>query len=221
MKHRKKRRSRRIGRILICFAFIVIAFSTGAFAVEKKIIGPNMEEVAGIKATAVVSRAINKALSEEFSNKQLQEGLFTEKRNDDGSLEMVQANSIQINLMMSKLSMNLQDEFACMKGAKLPVSMGALLGSKVLSQSKPDVTLSIAPLSVSSMDFKTEFETQGINQTKYKIYVVIACRVKVLAPFSSRIINTTNTVLIAETVILGKVPTNYVEVPKEDILDVT
>ena len=221
MKRRKKHRGRRIGKILICLAFIMAALSVGMAAAEKKIIGPNMEEVAGLKATAVVSRAINNALSEEFSDAGLQEGLFSEKRNDDGSLEMVQANSIQINLLMSKLSMNLQDEFAGMEEAELSVSLGALLGSKVLSQSKPDVNLSIAPLSVSSMDFKTEFEDRGINQTKYKIYVVINCRVKVLAPFSSRIINTTNTVLIAETVILGKVPSSYVQVPKEEILDVT
>ena len=40
------------------------------------------------------------------------------------------------------------------------------MGSKFLSQTGPYVNLSIVPMSVSSMDFKTEFESQGINQTK-------------------------------------------------------
>ena len=81
--------------------------------------------------------------------------------------------------------------------------------------------IAIRPMSVSSMDFRTEFETQGINQTKYKIYIELGCRIKVLAPFSSRTICTSSTILIAEAVILGDVPDSYVEVPKEDILDVT
>ena len=50
---------------------------------------------------------------------------------------------------------------------------------------------------------------------------MLECRVKVLAPFSSRSFNTSTDVLIAETVILGEVPGSYVQVPKEDILDVT
>ena len=69
------------------------------------------------------------------------------------------------------------------------------------------------------MDFKTEFETQGINQTKYKIYIVLTCRIKMAAPFSTRVFKTNSTILIAEAVILGKVPDSYVVVPQDDILD--
>ena len=100
------------------------------------------------------------------------------------------------------------------------VPLGSLAGSKVLSQIGPNVDLAIIPMSISSMDFRTEFETGGINQTKYKIYIEMECRIKVLAPFSSKLINTGNTILVAEAVILGDVPNSYVEVPKEDILDV-
>ena len=42
-----------------------------------------------------------------------------------------------------------------------------------------------------------------------------------LAPFSTEIFKVKNTVLVAETVILGTVPDSYVQVPKESILDAT
>lgn len=122
---------------------------------------------------------------------------------------------------MSQLAMNIQDEFNSNGREKFNVSFGTLIGSRVLSQSGPDITITVEPLSVSSMDFKTEFETQGINQTKYKIYVILECRVKMLAPFSTEIFKIKNTVLVAETVILGSVPDSFVQVPEEDILDVT
>ena len=40
-----------------------------------------------------------------------------------------------------------------------------------------------------------------------------------LAPFTDSEITVTNTVLVAETVILGQVPDSYVVVPEESILD--
>ena len=136
-------------------------------------------------------------------------------------MDLVQANAIEINILMSQLSMNLQEAFQQMENDRYEVPVGSLLGSKIFSQTGPNVEIAIRPMSVSSMDFRTEFETQGINQTKYKIYIELGCRIKVLAPFSSRTFCTSSTILIAEAVILGDVPDSYVEVPKEDILDVT
>lgn len=187
----------------------------------KKEIEPNMEDVARIKAEILVSRTINKALAEQFQNGAMKESLFTIQSDSEGAMEMVQADSAAINIFMSQLSVSLQESFQGMKNEVLSVPLGTLLGSKFLSQTGPFVEIAIKPLSVSSMDFKTEFETKGINQTKYKIYIVLGCKVKIAAPFSSKTFNTRNTVLIAEAVILGKVPNSFVQVPKEDILDVT
>ena len=189
--------------------------------VMRDVIGPNMEETARIKATAIVSRTVNRALAEELEKRKKEGSLFTEQRNRKGELEMVQADSVKINLLMSQLAMNMQEEFSRSGREKFSVSFGTLIGSRVLSQSKPDMTITVVPLSVSSMDFRTEFETQGINQTKYKIYVILECRVKMLAPFSTEIFKVKNTILVAETVILGTVPGSYVQVPKESILDAT
>ena len=85
----------------------------------------------------------------------------------------------------------------------------------------PKVDVKVIPLSVSGIDFKTEFEAKGINQTKYKVYIILKSQVKVLAPLSAATFDMSSTVLIAEAVILGGVPKSYVQVPKEDILDVT
>ena len=51
-------------------------------------------------------------------------------------------------------------------GTDIEVPIGSLIGSKILSQSGPTVELTIIPVAVSKIDFITEFESQGINQTK-------------------------------------------------------
>ena len=168
---------------------------------------PNMEELAKIRAEVLVSRTVTRVLAEQY------------QKDDEGNMSMVQADSAKINLLMSQISARLQESFQNMKKEEFSVPAGALLGSRFLSQTGPQVGITVIPLSVSAMDFKTEFETQGINQTKYKIYIVLTCRIKMAAPFSTRVFKTNSTILIAEAVILGKVPDSYVVVPQDDILD--
>ena len=168
---------------------------------------PNMEELAKIRAEVLVSRTVTRVLTEQFQKDTYKDELFTVTKDDEG------------NMSMSQISARLQESFQNMKKEEFSVPAGALLGSRFLSQTGPQVGITVIPLSVSAMDFKTEFETQGINQTKYKIYIVLTCRIKMAAPFSTRVFKTNSTILIAEAVILGKVPDSYVVVPQDDILD--
>ena len=176
---------------------------------------PNMEELAKIRAEVLVSRTVTRVLTEQFQKDTYKDELFTVTKDDEGNMSMVQADSAKINLLMSQISARLQESFQNMKKEEFSVPAGALLGSRFLSQTGPQVGITVIPLSVSAM----EFETQGINQTKYKIYIVLTCRIKMAAPFSTRVFKTNSTILIAEAVILGKVPDSYVVVPQDDILD--
>ena len=215
-----RQRMRLKRRLLMLTTFLLMMCIT-AFLCMKAVIEPNIEDVSRMRAEVLVSRTVNRALTEQFQQEEIPEELFIISRDENGKTALVQANSIEINILMTRLVANLQEAFRNMEKEPLDVPVGAFLGSNLLSQTGPAVELYITPVSVLSTDFRTEFESQGINQTKYKIYIVLECRVKVLAPFSSRSFNTSTDVLIAETVILGEVPGSYVQVPKEDILDVT
>ena len=199
-RYRSYRRSV-FGKVLLVLAAGALICGIGILVFTKFFIEPNLERVAGMRAETVVSRTINKALAEHFSGADMQEQLFTVGKDESGAINMVQADSMEINRFMAELSVRLQEDFKRMEKESYSVPLGSLAGSKVLSQIGPNVDL-------------------GINQTKYKIYIELKCRIKVLAPFSSKLINTGNTILVAEAVILGDVPNSYVEVPKEDILDV-
>lgn len=201
---------------ILCALCSLMAFCAAKFFIE-----PNLEDVARIRAEAVVSRTINEALAEEFAETGSGSDLIIIKKDKSGGMDMVQADSIRINLLKTELSVSMQQKFREMEEERYEVPVGALLGSQVFSQMGPVVKIRIIPMTVSSMDFKSEFETQGINQTKYRIYIEHKCRVRVLAPFSSKMFELAGTIPVAETVILGEVPHSFVQVPKEDILDVT
>jgi sporulation protein YunB len=122
---------------------------------------------------------------------------------------------------MTDISKELQAQYAERKEDVYYVPLGVLLGNRILSQARPEIRLRIRLISVSNIDFKTEFESQGINQTKYKVHMELTSEVKVLAPFTEETFEVSTSVLIAEAIILGSVPGSYVNVPEEDILDVT
>ena len=221
MKRCRKQPKHHIRKIFMMSAAVCMLCCAFFFLIIKTAVEPNLGEVAGMRAEVLVSRTVNKALVEQFSEENCPIDLFNVQKSEDGVMELVQADSVQINILMSELSVRLQKAFREMEQEKYEVPLGTLLGSKIFSQTGPYINLLVVPLSVSSMDFRTEFEAQGINQTKYRLYILLKCRIKVLAPFSSEIFETENTIPVAEAVILGQVPNNYVQVPEEDILDVT
>lgn len=224
---RKPRKCMRYGKRSKMRRFVLIPVMTAAvlflaaFIYLQAVIDPNLEDLSRMRAEVLVTRTINRALSELFQEQTVEEDLFLLKKDENGKTELVQANSIAINILLTQLALNLQDAFRTMDEEPLQVPLGALMGSKMLSQTGPCADVVIKPVSVISTDFRTEFDSKAINQTKYKIYIVLKCRVKVMAPFSSRTFDTSSKILLAETVILGDVPDSFVQVPKDDILDVT
>lgn len=183
-------------------------------------ISHNLDSVAEMKARQIVSRTVSEAIREKLYKETNAQNLLLMETGSDGSIKMVQANTQAINRLLSGLSYELQQKYKSgVMEQNVSVPLGSLLGSRILSQLGPSIKLSIVPSAVSHMDFITEFETQGINQTKYKVYVVVSTEARVLAPFSTDRIEVENTVLIAEAIILGDVPSSFVNVPENEILD--
>lgn len=185
-------------------------------------ISPNLEAVSAIKTKAIVNRIVNETINEKFCDETTARSLLITETDEEGNIEMVQSNTAAINNLISELLVELQNRYKNGEaGTNIEVPVGSIIGSKILSQSGPSVELTIIPVAVSKIDFITEFETQGINQTKYKVYVVLNTEARVLAPFSMHHIEVESTILVAEAIILGKVPDSFVQVPQDDILDVT
>jgi len=184
-------------------------------------IAPNIDAVSRLKAKGIVNTLINETIQETFSALEYEEQLFSVEYGEDGRVQMVQANTVLINQAVSNLTVCLQKKYDDLTPQRVRIPLGSILGSLLLSQTERGMEISILPMSVSKCDYVTGFESQGINQTKYKIFVEIQSDVRILQPFSQKNFSVNSKMLVSEIVILGDVPENYVHVPKEDILDVT
>ncbi len=183
------------------------------------IIKPNIESIAEVKMKSVITQIINESIQEEFISEFDFNNLINIVKDNEGNIVYVEANAISMNRLASDLVNATQSRFNDMKPIVMNVSMGSMIGSTVLSQMGPNLTFKIKPIGMSKVSFDTVFESAGINQTKYKVFLNFDSQAKVIVPFTLNIVEVNNTILIAEAIIVGRVPQSYVNVPENKLTD--
>lgn len=86
---------------------------------------------------------------------------------------------------------------------------GSFTGFKLLAGKGPGVPIRISSIGNVETDLRSEFKEQGINQTLHRVYLQVECEISILTPYNDITEKITNQVLIAENVIVGKIPNTY------------
>lgn len=216
MRRRRRRRfsNKRKRKALKIYIFLFIVFTavTGLYFAADAMLGPVLEEVAGVRVKELVAESINSAVIEVMEESPKEDFLnFTADEN--GCISMVSANTAYMNEFSSRMTEAIHDNISEIEGEKVRLPLGTIAGSSLLSQVGPSVNLKIEPIGNASINFTTEFESGGINQTKYKVYMEVVGKVKPVVPFVKEEYEVNTVVPVAETVIVGKVPETYLTLP--------
>lgn len=122
---------------------------------------------------------------------------------------MISSNVLTINKITSNIAGLIQKSLDENGKTKVKLSIGSFTGVKMLSGYGPEIPVKISSAGMVDTDIKSEFISQGINQTLHRIYMEISCKVTVLTPFDTITENITNKVLLGENVIIGQIPETY------------
>ena len=205
-------------RAVVIFIGILLVL-TGSFMLFKDAFGESIQTTAEAVATNMVSSKINASLKDGFYDEELSEPLIFVERNENGDIQYLEPNSRLINRLLLNFSTKVKENYDLDDISEIKVNFGVVTGSRVLSQMPFYFTVKVHPLSLTKFQYETEFETEGINQTRYYVYCVLTSKIHVLAPFTDKTAEINRKILLAEAVIVGKVPQNYVMVPEDSILD--
>lgn len=219
MRRRPKRDKRNNGK---WFALLILLMVMAIYSVvfTEKIIKPNVAAIAEVKVKAMITQIVNDAVHEQFKTDAEVTELLTIKTDQEGNITYVESNTTAMNNLATKLTQSVQNKYKWEDAVLLNVPVGSIVGSQILSQFGPNIKLKVLPIGMSRANFKTEFESMGINQTKYKVFLQMDSQARVLAPFSINNIEVQNTILVAEAIIVGEVPSSYINVPQgSDITD--
>ena len=182
--------------------------------------GSSIEQAARSVAINAVGTKITRTLSEGIYNEELEGPLLEIERDSEGNIEYIEANSRLINKLVLAFATKMEEDYSLGDTMVIPVNFGVLTGSKILSQLPYTADVKVMPLSLTKFQAETEILSEGINQTRYKVYCTVTSDIQILAPFSREKAEINRKVLLAEAIIVGQVPDSYVVVPEEDILDV-
>ena len=200
----------------------IMSILIGSFIYVDNSLRPTITVLAETKALELANRSINKAVGDKVKEKINYSDLVYTKLDAQGKISMIQSNTIMMNQIASDVALEIQNELKQVKTTTSYIPIGTALKSPILARYGPQLKVSIQPIGTVSVDFKTSFESAGINQTRHTIYLEVKTQVKVVIPLTTSTKEVKSQIPICETIIVGDVPESYVNVPKElvpDLLD--
>lgn len=130
-------------------------------------------------------------------------------KDSNDNVKMVQTNTANINKIISDIPLKIQQELKKSDNTNINFKLGSIFGLKSLSGLGPNIRVKISNIGKVETNLKSEFLSQGINQTIHRIYLEINCEVTILTPIHTISQNILNQILIAETIIVGDIPNSY------------
>ncbi len=152
--------------------------------------------------------AVNEAVMKCFDNTGYSD-LIELKKDKNGNIVSAGANTFRINKIKSNVVKEIDKNIRSFSGTKIKIHLLGAQKNIIFSSLGPFVKVRVEPYSTTVANFRDEFESVGINQVRHSIYLDITSTMTITALKIKRTHKVDNTILIADTIIVGKVPEFY------------
>ena len=201
----KKRKSPGFSFTLLLFLLSLVLFLGGASMFLKNI----SCQIAVSDASDIISAEVNNVISSVMAGGDYDgESFVSFEKNADGEIGAISSNMARINALSAEI---LERVVGATENRTLDVRipLGNLTGISLLMGRGPGVPVEILMLTSSRVAFRNSVVTAGINQTKHQLNLAVIVDIDVLIPWGTESTQVVTEVMIADTVIVGKVPETY------------
>ena len=197
----KKRR-----KVVEIIVVLIIAFSVVKLVLDAVL--PIFNTLCENRAKSIATMISNEQATIVMTEHSYDE-LFTIEKDNNGNVVMIKANVVPINEIISDVANKIQEQLDQKGREDVEIALGSFTGFKLLAGRGPGIKIRISSIGNVETDLRSEFTSQGINQTLHRVYLQVKCRVSILTPFNDIEQEITNQVLLAENVIVGNIPSTY------------
>ena len=138
--------------------------------------------------------------------------LIVVDKDSNGNINCISIDPYHANLMKSKIGAEINERVNNITNDDLEITLGMLLGYCALGSWGPKLPLTVSPNGNVNIDFKNEFVSCGVNQVQNNLLVDVNVDISALMPFYEVNSKIHSSVIIAQSVIVGKVPNTYLNV---------
>ncbi len=214
------KRTRNKKKTTFLLIVLLITFLIYGFIIVDRNIKPTVLAISEVKARMIGTQAINDAVKNKIKDDIKYKDLIFVQYDNNGKVTMMKANTILMNSIASDVALEVQENIKRIAMKSIEVPLGNALNSQILAQYGPKINIDIVPQGTVKVDFATEFEESGINQTIHRVFLTIHTDVRIIVPLGADTVKISSTVPIAETIIIGEVPEYFINVPENDFLNV-
>lgn len=194
--------------IFILFILFVIMICTFLF---KKNIEPTLKALCESNAKSIAIITTNKAVYE-FIKDIKYEDLINIQKDENNRITSLSANVIKMNNISTNVITKIDEELTKQAVSEIILPIGSILGTNIAGGYGPKINVKTVPTGSVDVKFKSDFISTGINQTKHSIVLEVSTSVMILAPLYTSTQNFVNSIVIAETVIVGDIPSSYYDI---------
>ena len=168
----------------------------------------HINEISEFEGKKTANEVINQAVKQQL-NEDKHDSYISIDRNDDGQILSINVNSDLANQIQNNVCTSINRSLKDLDNEEIKVPIGTLSGITFLTGRGADLSIKLHQIGAVKTELKSKFESVGINQTKFKLYLEVAVEMSAILPTNSTDIELNNEYLISETIILGEVPKIY------------
>ena len=199
-------RPRRSRGISILFLLVALLLFLAAASLYLKDVST---AIAVSDASDAVTVSINNAIADIMRDGDYSADYFvTFEKSETGEITAISSNMARINALSAKILDRIVGATDThMLTVNIPV--GNLTGVSLLMGRGPKVPVKIISMTSSRVEFNNSIVTAGINQTKHQINLEVIVDIDILVPWGTESTQVITEVLIADTIVVGRVPDTY------------
>ena len=194
-------------RIFLAGGLIFWAVVTAVF---RNSVAPVAEELIRTQVDNQASDVINCAIGELIAEGDIAyDRMIRVEKDTLGNVTAVCTDVKEVNRLKTAVLERVDRMLKTLSTEQLSVPVGSVVLPEFFSGEGPNIPLKVLAVRSSDAVFRNSFTGAGINQTLHQITIDIHVKVTVLTWSGTMEIPVDSAVLVAETVIVGTVPTTY------------
>ena len=196
--------------IILLLSLLSMVFLTFADLRLKPVVINAARSRARLFASDVISRSVDAAVSEST-------GSFINVIYGEDGISAIETNVTGISRLRADSILNIRGEISDIDRMTLDIPLGNLAGGMLLTGRGIPVRIKLVPIGDVSGEIYSEFSETGINQTLHRIYLRVRVSMNMIVASDTVRLELADDILVAETVIVGKVPDAYTAINRFEI----
>ena len=198
--------------ILIIVAILII-FNLGIYFFNK-IVFPSVLKISETMIKSKTIEKISEISIELFNDEFNYDEMIIINRDNEGNINLIQANTMKLNYLASKLSVECNKTIQSMGEVGMKVPLGWISKNSAFYRLGPKINVKIEPIGNMNVTYESKFESAGINQTRHTIYLKVESKIRIAVPFQNKEIDVLCEIPVSETIIVGKIPSTAIDFSK-------